>query len=36
MLGSRLALARGAPLVRVLFLAVVGGLILKLGWDLLA
>ena len=35
MFGSRLALARGAPLVRVLFLAVVGALILKLAWDLL-
>ncbi|MGH7630637.1 MAG: TSUP family transporter [Gemmatimonadales bacterium] len=35
-LGSRLALARGARLVRVLFLVVVGALTLKLGWDLLA
>jgi uncharacterized membrane protein YfcA len=34
-LGSRVALARGARLVRGLFLAVVGGLVLKLGWDLL-
>jgi uncharacterized membrane protein YfcA len=32
--GSRLALARGVRLVRVLFLLVVGALILKLGWDL--
>ena len=35
-LGSRLALARGTQLVRVLFLTVVSALILKLGWDLLA
>ena len=35
-LGSRLALARGVRLVRILFLIVVGALILKLGWDLLA
>jgi len=35
-LGSRLALTRGVRLVRMLFLAVVGALILKLGWDLLA
>jgi uncharacterized membrane protein YfcA len=34
MLGSRLALVRGTRLVRGLFLCVVGGLILKLGWDL--
>ncbi len=32
-LGSRLALARGTRLVRVLFLSVVAALIVKLGWD---
>lgn len=35
-LGSRLALARGAGLVRALFLLVVSALVLKLGWDMLA
>jgi uncharacterized membrane protein YfcA len=35
-LGSRLALARGAGLVRGLFLIVVVALVLKLGWDLVA
>lgn len=33
-LGSRLALTRGVVLVRALFLTVVGGLVLRLGWDL--
>lgn len=32
--GTRLALARGAGFVRRLFLCVVTGLLLKLGWDL--
>lgn len=35
-LGSRLALARGTRLVRGIFLGVVGALVLKLGWDLVA
>jgi uncharacterized membrane protein YfcA len=33
-LGARLALRRGTGFVRVLFLAVVSGFILKLGWDM--
>ncbi|RZK16103.1 MAG: sulfite exporter TauE/SafE family protein [Hymenobacter sp.] len=33
-LGARLALRRGTGFVRVLFLVVVGGFILKLGWDM--
>ena len=33
MLGARLALQRGTGFVRVLFLAVVSGFILKLGWE---
>jgi uncharacterized membrane protein YfcA len=32
-LGARLALRRGTGFVRVLFLVVVSGFILKLGWD---
>jgi uncharacterized membrane protein YfcA len=32
--GARLALRRGDRLVRVVVLSVVGGLVLKLGWDL--
>ncbi len=34
-LGARLALRRGTGFVRVLFLFVVGGFILKLGWEML-
>jgi uncharacterized membrane protein YfcA len=33
-LGARLALRRGTGFVRVLFLVVVSGFILKLGWDM--
>ena len=32
-LGARLALRRGTGFVRVLFLVVVSGFILKLGWE---
>jgi uncharacterized protein len=35
-LGSRMAIARGSAFVRVVFLVVVGGLILRLAWDVLA
>jgi len=34
-LGTRLALQRGTGFVRILFLVVVGGIILKLGWETL-
>lgn len=34
-LGARMAVARGSGFVRVVFLVVVGGLILRLGWDVL-
>ena len=34
--GSRMALTRGVSLVRTLFLTVVGALVLKLAWDMLA
>jgi uncharacterized membrane protein YfcA len=34
--GSRMALTRGVSLVRMLFLTVVGALVLKLVWDMLA
>lgn len=34
--GARTAVARGAGFVRVLFVAVVGAFIVKIGWDLLA
>ena len=34
-IGARMAIARGSQFVRVVFLAVVGLLILRLGWDLL-
>ena len=33
--GARMAVRRGSGFVRVVFLAVVGVLILKLGWDVL-
>ena len=33
--GARMAISRGSGFVRVVFLAVVGVLILRLGWDLL-
>jgi uncharacterized membrane protein YfcA len=36
MVGSRMALTRGVGLVRTLFLTVVGALVLKLTWDMLA
>ena len=32
-LGTRLALSKGTPFIRVLFLVVVGGLLLRLGYD---
>lgn len=35
-LGARTALARGSAFVRVVFLVVVGGLAVRLAWDLLA
>lgn len=35
-LGARMAIARGSRFVRVVFLLVVGALILRLGWDVLA
>lgn len=35
-LGSRMAIARGSTFVRAVFLVVVGGLILRLAWDVLA
>jgi uncharacterized membrane protein YfcA len=34
-LGARMAVARGSGFVRVVFLVVMGGLILRLGWDVL-
>lgn len=34
--GARMAVARGSAFVRVVFIVVVGGLILRLGWQLLA
>ena len=34
--GARMAIRRGSEFVRLVFLAVVGVLILRLGWDLLA
>ena len=34
-LGARMAVARGSGFVRVVFLVVVGGLVLRLGWDVL-
>ena len=34
-LGARMAIAKGSTFVRVVFLVVVGGLILRLGWDVL-
>lgn len=36
MVGSRMALTRGVGLVRTLFLTVVGALVLKLAWDIVA
>jgi uncharacterized protein len=36
MVGSRMALTRGVGLVRTLFLTVVGALVVKLAWDMLA
>ncbi|MBO1752891.1 TSUP family transporter [Actinotalea sp. BY-33] len=33
--GARMAVARGSAFVRAVFLVVVGGLILRLGWDVL-
>ncbi len=35
-IGARMAIQRGSEFVRLVFLAVVGVLILRLGWDLLA
>jgi uncharacterized membrane protein YfcA len=35
-MGARMAIRRGSEFVRLVFLAVVGVLILRLGWDLLA
>jgi uncharacterized protein len=35
-LGARMAVAKGSRFVRVVFMVVVGGLILRLGWDVLA
>jgi uncharacterized membrane protein YfcA len=35
-LGARMAVAKGSRFVRVVFMVVVGGLILRLGWDLVA
>jgi uncharacterized membrane protein YfcA len=35
-LGARMAVARGSRFVRVVFMLVVGALIVRLGWDLLA
>ncbi len=35
-IGARMAIRRGSGFVRIVFLAVVGVLILRLGWDLLA
>jgi uncharacterized membrane protein YfcA len=35
-LGARMAVARGSRFVRVVFMVVVGGLIVRLGWDLVA
>jgi uncharacterized membrane protein YfcA len=35
-LGSRMAIARGSAFVRAVFLVVVGGLILRLAWDVVA
>ncbi|GGC08185.1 sulfite exporter TauE/SafE family protein [Cellulomonas carbonis] len=35
-LGARMAIARGSRFVRVVFLVVVGALIVRLGWDVLA
>ena len=34
-LGARMAVAKGSAFVRVVFMVVVGGLILRLGWDVL-
>lgn len=34
-LGARMAVAKGSRFVRVVFMVVVGGLILRLGWDVL-
>lgn len=34
--GARMAIARGSGFVRVVFLVVVGGLVVRLAWDLLA
>lgn len=34
-LGARMAVAKGSRFVRVVFMIVVGGLILRLGWDVL-
>ena len=34
--GARMAIRRGSEFVRLVFLAVVGVLILRLGWDLIA
>ena len=34
-LGARMAVAKGSRFVRVVFMVVVGGLIVRLGWDVL-